>query len=205
MKGKIEKLKAAVIMIGFVAAINGIALGQKTPTAETSKQMTPAQALTKYEQQLQADDDEKNVFYLTTSMASAALKAGDTEKAKSYAQTLLKQAETMREDWNYGNAIHVGNLVLGRIALASGDVAEAKRFFLESGKTPGSPQLNTFGPNMLLAKELLAKEERDVVLQYLDLCAKFWKPKDDRLEDWKETIKKGEMPDFKTNLVYQLD
>jgi hypothetical protein len=76
-----------------------------------------------------------------------------------YAKNLLIQAESMKDNWNYGNAVHTANLVLGRIALADGDVEEAKCLLLLAGQTPGSPQLNSFGPDMLFAEELLEKGE----------------------------------------------
>jgi hypothetical protein len=50
---------------------------------------------------------------------------------------------------------------------ANGDIEEAKKQLLLAGKTPSSPQLNSFGPNMILAKELLDKGEKDTVLHYL--------------------------------------
>ena len=129
---------------------------------------------------------------------------GEADKAKSYAEMLLKQAENFRDDWNYGNAVHVGNLVLGHLALDSNDIDEAKRFLLEAGKTPGSPQLDTFGPNMLLAGDLLEKEEYETVSAYLGLCAAFWKMQDGRLDQWKEQVAKKETPDFGANLVYKM-
>ena len=47
--------------------------------------------------------------------------------------------------------------------------ALANAYLLAVGRTPGSPQLNSFGPNMALAAELLQKEVRDTVLQYFEL------------------------------------
>jgi len=38
--------------------------------------------------------------------------------------------------------------------LKEGKVEDAKHYLLEAGKTPGSPQLNSFGPDMSLAEEL---------------------------------------------------
>ena len=49
--------------------------------------------------------------------AMASLEKGNIEEAEKYAKELLLRAEAHRDDWNYGNAIHKGNIVLGRIAL----------------------------------------------------------------------------------------
>jgi len=54
---------------------------------------------------------------------------------------------------------------------------------------------------MLLAKELLARGERDVVVQYLVACSKFWKMQDGKLEQWKKIIAQGGTPDFGPNLT----
>ena len=108
----------------------------------------------------------------------------------------------MKDDWDYGNAVHTANLVLGRIALAAGDIDEAKRLLLLAGKTPGSPQLESFGPDMLFAKELLEKGEKDVVIQYFTLCSAFWKMDDGKLAQWKTEVQDNEIPDFGPNVRY---
>jgi len=54
---------------------------------------------------------------------------------------------------------------------------------------------------MTLAKELLEKDEREVVLSYLRSCAKFWKMGSDKLEGWIATVKGGGTPDFSSNLA----
>ena len=105
-------------------------------------------------------------------------------------------------DWNYGNAVQDANLVLGRIAVKDGRVDEAKQYLLAAGNSPGSPQMNSFGPNVSLAKDLLEKGERDVVIQYLELCRKFWKMHGGSLDQWIQEIKDGKIPDFGANLVY---
>ena len=79
------------------------------------------------------------------------------------------------DNWNYGNAIYLSNWTLGMVALEKRDINTAKEFLLKSGNTPGSPQLNSFGPNMRLAKRLLEQGEYDVVLQFLNQIKKFWK------------------------------
>ena len=135
----------------------------------------------------------QHVFY---GLVSAAFFAGETEKAKAYGTNLLKSVNKEEESWNYGNAIHRANVLLGHIALRENRIDQAARHLLEGGKTPGSPQLNSFGPDMSLAKALLEKGQRETVVQYLDLCASFWKMDKGRLAKWKQAIQAGQAPDF---------
>ena len=115
------------------------------------------------------------------------------ENATGYANAMLAEDSP---DRNSGNHIHHGNLVLGRIALAEGDIEEAKRRLIAAGKTTGSPSLNSFGPKMMLAKELLQKGEKEVVLEYFRLCARFWELGQDRLEEWSDLVQANRVPDF---------
>lgn len=131
--------------------------------------------------------------------AKAAFEAGDLDTARSYALELLEAPD--KSSWNYGNAVHQGHLILGRLALRSGDLELAKLHLAEAGRTPGSPQLNSFGPNMMLAKELLEREERQAVLEYFELCGEFWH-RPDRLESWAAEVEAGRIPDFSANLNY---
>jgi hypothetical protein len=139
-------------------------------------------------------------FYRLVDLARAAFDAGATEKAATYGQELLDAAGHYPTDWNCGNAIYYGNWVLGRIALRQGDAAKAGEYLLRAGATPGSPQLNSFGPNMKLAQELLEKGQTAVVLQYFELCAKFWKREEGKLATWTATVKAGGVPSFGMNL-----
>jgi hypothetical protein len=193
-------------MFCFALAFNAFASAQQTPAAAsaTGETVSATEALSRYEQLLKSATDPTQKFHLMSKIVPTALAADEREKTKSYALALLEQAASMKNNWNYGNAVHIGNIVLGRLALDSGDVAEARRLLLEAGKTPGSPQLNSFGPNMMLAKELLAKGEREAVVDYLNLCAKFWLMHNGRLDVWKAAAAKGEMPDFGPSLNVQL-
>ena len=133
-----------------------------------------------------------------------AVESGSLETAKEIGEALLALAPTYTTSWNYGNAIHKGHLILGRIALRQGDHHQAIEHLLLAGKTPGSPQLDTFGPNMTLAKELLEVGERDAVLTFIKLCQNFWEPEfaQDSSHLWSEQITHGELPDFGANLNY---
>jgi tetratricopeptide (TPR) repeat protein len=158
-------------------------------------------ALSIRERALEKTEGEQR-FYGLGDMAKSAFEAGEPEKAQQYASELLQLAPKFSNDWNYGNALHEGNIVLGRIALQRGDIEGAKEHLLAAGQTPGSPQLDSFGPNMTLAKDLLEKGERDTVLAYLQSCAKFWKMGGDNLQASTATIKGGGTPDFGANLDY---
>ena len=139
---------------------------------------------------------------LPTGLAEAAFDAGDYPKAAAYAKQILNEAITYRTRWDYGNAIHKGNLVLGRIAVRDGRLAEAVTLLRASGQTPGSPQLNSFGPNMSLAKDLLEQGETRAVLEYLELCRKFWTMGGSRLDTWAAAVEAGKLPSFGANLRY---
>jgi len=123
--------------------------------------------------------------------ADAAWRAGDLPKAKRYATEMLATAHA-----GDGNAIHDGHQILGLVALREGRIEDASGHLLASGRTPGSPQLGSFGPDMTLASELLAKGRREVVIEYLDLCEKFWKMSEGRIAEWKTAIRSGRVPDF---------
>jgi hypothetical protein len=62
--------------------------------------------------------------------------------------------------------------------------------------------MDTFGPNMTLAKALLEKGRKETVLRYFELCRKFWKMDDGRLDRWRDAVRTGRIPDFGANLHY---
>ena len=143
--------------------------------------------------------------------AEVALASGLLDCAEGLAKELLELAAEYRDHWYYGNAIHNGHAVLGMVQMRRGDLPEAEQELLRAGASPGSPQLNSFGPNLTLARDLLLKERRVAVLEYLELCRVFWYPDSGsesdtvnavRVGGWVEEIRRGEMPDFGPNLIY---
>ena len=146
--------------------------------------------------------DGQSRFYALNDAAKESFAVGQIEDARKYATELLALAPKFQSNWNHGNAIQDGNLVLGRIAVREGQMEIAKHYLLAAGKSSGSPQMNSFGPNMSLAKDLLEKGERDVVLQYFDLSRNFWKMDYGKLNDWSQYVKAGKIPDFGANLLY---
>ncbi len=164
--------------------------------------VTPQQRLDSASKKLAKAATERDRFYALNDAAKQSFVLGKTENARKHANELLALLPKFQGDWNYGNAVQDANLVLGRIAVAEGRTAEAKQHLLEAGKSSGSPQMNSFGPNMSLAKDLLEKGERDVVLEYFELCRKFWQMERGRLDQWSQEVKSGKIPDFGANLVY---
>ena len=55
---------------------------------------------------------------------------------------------------------------------------------------------------MSLAKDLLEAGEKETVLQYFELCRKFWTSHGETLDDWTKEVKAGQVPQFGANLVY---
>jgi len=137
-----------------------------------------------------------------TDLPAMAFDTGDMTKARSYAEQLLTEVGSDRSQWNYGDAVHKGNLILGRSAVREGRLAEAVTFLRASGDTPGSGVLNSFGPNMSLAKDLLERGEVEAVLNYFESCRLFWKMGGARLDAWSKDVQAGNIPNFGANLRY---
>ncbi|MBS1858882.1 MAG: hypothetical protein JST11_26155 [Acidobacteria bacterium] len=135
-------------------------------------------------------------FYVLADLAKTAFNLGEIGKAEALARELLLEAPKYPKDWNYGNALYYGNFVLGRIALRRGDAPAAGKYLVESAHTPGSPQLNSFGPNVTLAKDLLEKGVTAPVLEYFALCKNFWKADRGQLDGWIATVRRGSVPKF---------
>jgi hypothetical protein len=145
--------------------------------------------------------------------AERALNRDDVEAAEARARELLELADQYRGDWNCGNGIHHGNIILGLCAARRGRVSQAKVHLHAAARCPGSPQLNSFGPNMRLAAVLLEQGMRDAVLDYLEACKELWECETTashgrpiagpaRLDAWADEIRQGKIPDFGPNLAY---
>jgi methionine-S-sulfoxide reductase len=171
-----------------------------SPEQRKAAEPTAEEKLAKLEQSAPTGKDR---FYALPALAKAAFEAGEFDKAERYARELLAAAPGNEKDWNYGNAIFFGNMIFGRVALRrDGNVGLAKTLLLSSGATPGSPQLNSFGPNMSLAKDLLAAGERDTVLEFFTRCRLFWSSGQKKLDEWTATVRGGGTPEFGANLLY---
>jgi hypothetical protein len=186
----------------LLAAVVAVPLWAELALRKEKFPRTPQARLERATNRLATAASDEKRFYALDDAAKQSFETGHVEEARKYANELLTLVPHFVNNWNYGNAIQDGNLVLGRIALREGRVDEAKKRLLETGSGPGSPQMNSFGPNMSLARDLLQKGERDTVLQYFELCRKFWKMDFGKLDGWSGEVKAGKLPDFGANLVY---
>lgn len=94
------------------------------------------------------------------------------------------------------------HLAFGHVALRAGDRAAARVHLLAAGDTPGSPQLDSFGPVMSLAREMLLAGEREAVLDYIERTRRFWKADFGATAIWESAIRLGQTPGFGANAVY---
>lgn len=159
--------------------------------------------LQRAEREMQEARNELWLLDATADAGLAAVDAGELDKAKHYAAKASALNSIIKNETPDARVLHKTQLTYGRLALRAGDTESAKRYLLDSVRHDGAPTLNSFGPNMSLAKELLDAGERQIVLEYFDLCAKFWEMgRDDELPFWRAQVHCYMTPDFGANMIY---
>ncbi|MBK8212575.1 MAG: hypothetical protein IPK71_02400 [Myxococcales bacterium] len=128
--------------------------------------------------------------------AGVSFEPSDLASIRVAATAALKWADANEEAWQRPNCLHWGNILLGEVALAAGDVAEAGRRLLLAGDCGDSPQLSSFGPDFELAQKLLDSSMRELVVSYLGKCAKFWRLGRPSVEGWILRVQGGEHVDL---------
>jgi len=163
-------------------------------TAEDSKKQREGfaqKAIEYYELAINLTKDPTEVSQLRIHAAAVAMNVGLLQSAETHAQQLL-------EDQGSDDSVHQAHILLGRLALQSGDRDKAKTHLLAAGKISSTPQLLRTGPNMSLARALLTEKETEVVLEYFKMCEKLCEKPE--LKQWTEQVKKGRIPDFGMHL-----
>lgn len=135
-------------------------------------------------------------FYELDDQVKAAYEKGNDAQLAAVAGEYLELAGVYRCNWNYGNAIHDANRYLGLASLRRGNDDEAARYLMLSGKSTGSPQLNSFGPELDLADQLLKQGKTEAVAEYLRDIKHFWKMDDGQVDQWLAAMGKGEKPNL---------
>src|SRR5205085_6349078 len=127
-------------------------------------------------------------------------------------RTLQSKGDT--NSWDQGNKVMTANFALGRAALREGKWSEARAYLRAAGKAPPSPQLVSYGPDLVLPRELLehgAPEDREAVLAFLEDISRYWANPDPRngnaqmvaadhlkeIKDWQQQIRDGKIPNHR--------
>ncbi|WP_437801734.1 tetratricopeptide repeat protein [Sorangium sp. So ce693] len=165
-------------------------------TSSEERKRIAREALAEYEVALTLERCSLEALGILMDIAEAAVVCENYERATEAAERLLADAEGHVNTFQYGNAVHLAHIVLGKIALACGEPARAAAHLRAASEVRGSPQLKTFGPDLELASRLLAIGRRDAVTFYIDGCKKFWESGASLLEKWTLAIGRGETPDF---------
>lgn len=145
-------------------------------------------------------------FSSLTSLIEKSVEKNDCSAVNKYAPESFKVAEIVKDNWesggwNYGNAIFSSHMALGFCQLKENNLKKAKDHLKKAAKSPGSPQLDTFGlriTDMRLATELLKKGEKKAVIDFLNECRKFWKENDAQkyINTWIKNIEANKLPNF---------
>ena len=192
--GKSQKVPAGIDVDDLDLPDSLAGLFNSTPADVTA---SAVMALEQFERAFELATSDMERTSLQGNLAIAAFRSERYDDARAHATSVL-QSET--GPFSKESETHTANIILGRLALVEDDVALAGYHLLEAGKVEGSAPLGSFGPNMSLAAELLERGEKEVVLEYFELCSKFWPS--DKLADWTALVEGGRMPDFGGNLVY---
>lgn len=138
--------------------------------------------------------DSKQRFFDMPRASVAYYMLGFYNEARGIANEMKALPKAYSGTWNDGNLAYYSNWIFGMLALDAGKVETSKELLLLSGECGGSPQLNSFGPNMRLAKRLLERGEKETFLEFLDLIERFWKNGENWLTIWREVVEKNREP-----------
>jgi hypothetical protein len=147
-----------------------------------------AKTLEAYRRVLELTRNSEARKALAGDMAQTAFKVGNFSGAAQLAKMDLLNSDTA--------LVQRANTLLGRVALRSDDLVSAAGYLLDSARVQTPKYGFTFSPPMVLAKELLEKGKRDVVLQYLENCLTIWPRGETTLQIWIDDIKADRMPNF---------
>ena len=138
-------------------------------------------------------DEGLKRFYNISDEIDEAIYRNELEQAVFLANEYLVLADEYNKNWNFGNAIHYSNIVLGIVELRKGNGSMAAEYLMRSGKSPGSPQLDTFGPDLELANVLLSDGFKEQVIIYLRSIKTFWEKSDEAIELMVHKIESGQV------------
>jgi thiol-disulfide isomerase/thioredoxin len=124
------------------------------------------------------------------------LQSGEVERARGEAEEILRKAPELYLESSRAYAAHIAHTVLGRIALGQGGVAEAREHLTAAGKLASADIVGWNGIRWTLASDLLARGQRQVVLDYISMVRAVSSKSKGQLDDWAKSVRAGKTPDF---------
>jgi len=146
---------------------------------------------------LRSSSDQVFSEYLRASFKLRdALRSGDVAAAEALAPGVLLETQR-RGGIQSGSSLESENLyyvydALGRSALQRNDFDAAQKDLILSATTVGGPHLDTWGPNLTLAKALLDLGYKETVVAFLTSCKAFWP--NPKVDGWISQIRQGQTP-----------
>jgi hypothetical protein len=122
-------------------------------------------------------------------MAVAEFAAGDDASAERDARAMVDNPSSPFE-------YNLGQSLLGRLAIARGNVAEGKQRLLASLNPPAKFKNPVFEPNMTLAQDVYDSGEHDTIIQFLEASRAVWKSDRGRIDRMLSYVKKAPSADL---------
>lgn len=143
---------------------------------------------------------------LLVNLSQVVFELGKLDRAKELATELILEFGQSTTDAKFDDSSHIGNIVLGHVALLRGDTAKAKEHLLNAVRAPLRRDYSSLSTiDLHLAKELFEKGEKETVLEYLRLCEglpnlktypETYADELKSLKAWQVQIKQGKRPSF---------
>ncbi len=133
-------------------------------------------------------------FYDISEEIDEALFTNELDRVRVLAEEYLRQSKKYRKNWNFGNATHDANIALGIVELRKKNITASASYLVAADQSNGSPQLDSFGPDLRLANVLLKNGQNEAVIKYLEGVKTFWKMDGGRIDKWIKAINAGHIP-----------
>lgn len=170
---------------------------------------------------------KKKPFYFSDELLARAVEEKDWNKAEYYAKEYLASGEKYKDDWNYGNSIFDGNIALAGVEMSRGRKKTALIHLGKAAATPGSPQLDSFGPFnndgiRYILTEIFKTGEKQALIDFANKAKVFvtknrphvnltdeQKKNSDRVTNWNldrierfiKQVSSNQTPDYKDSLL----
>jgi hypothetical protein len=179
--------------------LGGLYSRQGAPQHPESYQDWGLMSLAELENAWNTVTDSDGRYYALLQIPAVALQAGETEKARHYAERLLLAASEQPHEIPQICGNREANMALGWYALYKNDLDDARNRLL-SARAPTAAWFMlcycSMDPLMKLVGWMLHRQQREAVLEYLRRDQQLVPEFGDRLAKWTREIEQGLTPDF---------